>query len=103
MSLCESSQEVKTIIKELNMYTTTTKLDHNTRIIRMKELATKLKWNELSNLVYQVSNQMVLLYMKYYYIWYYYIYEGTILKLMEESIVAYVKLLVCIIQKYGTM
>lgn len=56
MSLCESSQEVKTIITELNLYTTSTKLEHNTRIIRVKELASKLKWNDLNNLVYQVSN-----------------------------------------------
>lgn len=55
MSLCDSSQEVQKIIKELNLYTTSTKLEHNTRIIRMKELASKLKWNDLSNLIYQVS------------------------------------------------
>lgn len=61
MSLCESSQEVKTIIKELNLYTTSTKLEHNTRIIRAKDLASKLKWNDLSNLVYQVSNKMIMI------------------------------------------
>lgn len=55
MSSCDSSQEVETIVKELNLYTTSTKLEHNTRIIRVKELAAKLKWNDLSNLVYQVS------------------------------------------------
>lgn len=56
MSSCESSQEVMLIIKELNLYMTSTKLEHNTRIIRVKELAAKLKWNDLNNLVYQVGN-----------------------------------------------
>ena len=60
MSLCESSQEVKMIIKELNVYTTSTKLEHNTQIMSMKKSASKLKWNNLNNLVYQVSNKMIL-------------------------------------------
>ena len=58
MSSCDSSHEVQTIIKELNLYTTSTKLEHNTRIMRVKELASRLKWNDLNNLVYQVSSSI---------------------------------------------
>ena len=55
MSMSDTSQEIYDMVAELKIYTTTTKLEHNTRVIRTKALASQLKLNELNDLVCQVE------------------------------------------------
>jgi len=55
MSMSDTSQEIYDMIAELKIYTTTTKLEHNTRVMRTKTLASQLKIDELNDLVCQVN------------------------------------------------